>query len=121
MRTEPVQILVVDDSRDAADALALMLRRSGYQVRTAYTAEEALAAVAAGVPHCVLFDVVMPGMGGDELCRRLRAEHGDDIVLIAVSGFSDDQRAKASFRLADHFFTKPVEPAALARVLQPLE
>lgn len=121
MGVEPVQVVVVDDAQDAAETMAALLRLSGYEVRTAGDAEQALELIRQQRPHCVLFDVVMPGIGGDELCRRLRALHGDDIVLIAVSGWSPgDERVGASFALADHFFVKPLDPAALAKVLRPL-
>lgn len=121
MTADPVQVVVVDDLQDSAETMAALLRLSGYEVRTSSSTEDALALIAEHKPHCVLFDVVMPGLGGDELCRRLRAVHGDDIVLVAVSGGGDgDPRVDASFALADHFFTKPVDPAALAKVLRPL-
>ena len=71
---------------------------------------------------CFFFDVVMPGVGGDELCSRLRGTYGDDIVLVAVTGCSaDDPRVHASLSLADHYFTKPVDADALTRVLPPLD
>lgn len=121
MSDHPVRVVVVDDVKDAADTMAGLLRINGYEVWTTGNAKEALTLVDQHEPHCVLFDVVMPGCGGDELCTRLRAAHGDDIVLVAVTGFSeDDPRVHASFSLADHYFTKPVDPAALARVLPPL-
>jgi len=121
MTADPVQVVVVDDLQDSAETMAALLRLSGYEVRTSSSAEDALDLIAQQKPHCVLFDVVMPGLGGDELCRRLRALYGDDIVLVAVSGGSGgDPRVDASFALADHFFTKPVDPAALAKVLRPL-
>lgn len=122
MPTEPVRILVVDDSLDAAETLAVLLRLNGYEVRTAGTGEQALALIAQDPPHCVVFDVVMPGIAGDELCRRLRERYGDDVVLIAVSGFTKgDERVGTSFKLADHFLTKPVDPIALSKVLRPLD
>ncbi|MDM0118087.1 response regulator [Variovorax sp. J22R133] len=121
MKSELVQVVVVDDVKDSVDTMAILLRLYGYAVRTADTAEEALNLIEQDPPHCVLFDVVMPGMGGDELCRRLRDRYGDDIVLIAVSACSvDDERVATSFTLADHFLTKPIDPAALASVLAPL-
>jgi CheY-like chemotaxis protein len=121
MDTEPVRILVVDDSTDSAQTLAVLLRLNGYDVRTASTGEEALALIEERMPHCVVFDVVMPGIGGDELCRRLRERHGDDIVLIAVSGYAQhDMRVGTCFALADHFLTKPVDPMVLAKVLRPV-
>ena len=121
MDAYPVRVVVVDDLKDSADTMAELLRHYHYEVWTAGSETEALALVAEHQPHCVLFDVVMPGMGGDELCKRLRAAHGDDIVLIAVTGFSQgDPRVHRSFSMADHYFTKPVDPVALAKVLRPL-
>ena len=121
MNTDRVRILVVDDMHDAADTMAELLRFSGYDVWTASSAAQALALTEAHTPHCVLFDVVMPGMGGDELCSRLRARYGDDIVLVAVSGCDEgDPRVDKSYLLADHFLTKPVEPAVLARLPPPM-
>ena len=76
MGTEAVRILVVDDSSDAAETLALLLRLNGYEVRTASTGEEALSLIDVEKPHAVVFDVVMPGIGGEQLCRRLRDRHG---------------------------------------------
>jgi CheY-like chemotaxis protein len=63
---------------------------------------------------------MMPEMSGDELCSHLRAQYGDDIVLIAVSGYSDDEpRVDKGFTLADHYFVKPVDHNALSRLLRP--
>ena len=122
MKVDAIQVVVVDGVRDFVDALAAMLRLRGCVVRTACTAEDALALIEEYQPHCVLFDVVMQGMGGDELCQCLRARHGDDIVLIAMSGASkEDRRVRSTFALADHFFTKPVDPAAIASILAPLQ
>lgn len=121
MNEEQVRVVVVDDVNDSAETMAALLRLNGYEVRTCADGSEALAAIEQRKPHCVLFDVVMPGIGGDELCSRLRSLYGDDIVLIAVSGFAEgDPRVRASFSLADHYFTKPVDPAALSRLLRPV-
>ena len=121
MNKEQVRVVVVDDVNDSAETMAALLRLNGYEVRTCADGSEALAAIEQRKPHCVLFDVVMPGIGGDELCSRLRSLYGDDIVLIAVSGFGEgDPRVHASFSLADHYFTKPVDPAALSRLLRPV-
>ena len=121
MAEEQVRVLVVDDASDSAEAMAILLRLNGYEVRTCADGTEALVAIGQRKPHCVLFDVVMPGMGGDELCSRLRELYGDDIVLIAVSGYAaGDPRVQTSFWLADHYFTKPVDPAALSKLLRPV-
>jgi DNA-binding response OmpR family regulator len=121
MSAPQVRVVVVDDARDSSDTLAELLRLHHYEVWTADSATEALALVDEHKPHCVLFDVVMPGIGGDELCVRLRAAYGDDIVLIAVTGCSEgDPRVDKSFSLADHYFSKPIDPVALSKVLRPL-
>lgn len=116
-----VRVVVVDDAKDSAETMAALLRLNRYEVWTAGNGAEALVLIEKHKPHCVLFDVVMPGLGGDELCTRLRSRYGDDIVLIAMSGYSrGDPRVSASFSLADHYFTKPVDPHALAKLLRPL-
>lgn len=121
MEDDPVRLVVVDDSPDSAQTMAVLLRLNGYHVRTAGNGTEALAMVEEAQPHCVIFDVVMPGLDGNELCSRLRARYGDDIVLIAVSGATpSDERVRQSFALADHYFSKPVTVEMLGRVLRPL-
>lgn len=121
MNDDTVRIVVVDDSADSAQTMAVLLRLSGYDVRTAGSGQDALALIEDTAPHCVIFDVVMPGLDGNELCARLRARYGDAIVLIAVSGAApSDARVRESFALADHYFTKPVTVEKLSRVLRPL-
>jgi CheY-like chemotaxis protein len=65
-------VLVVDDDRDNADALALVLRLEGYEATVAYDGPAALALVAADPPAAALLDIAMPGMDGCEVARRLR-------------------------------------------------
>lgn len=120
MQSDEVRVVVVDDSRDAAESLAELLRANGCAAHTAVSAPAALELIERHRPHCVLFDIMMPGVSGDELCKSLRARYGDDIVLIAVSGHSDsDPRVGRAFALADHYFTKPVDTDALLGLLRP--
>ncbi len=119
MGADQVRIVVVDDNADSAESLAELMRLNGYAVWTAHSAQSALTLIEQEGPHCVLFDIVMPGMSGDELCRRLRELYGDDIVLIAVSGCSNtDPRVDESFTMADHYFTKPIDPVALEKLFR---
>lgn len=121
MDNDEVRILVVDDSTDAAEALAMVLELSGYTVSVAHDGVEALALLAHTAPHCVLLDIDMPGMNGLELSKHLRAEHGDDIVLVAVTGWpADDPRVAETFRVVDHYLRKPLNTHALEKVLPPL-
>ncbi|MDP9044454.1 MAG: response regulator [Pseudomonadota bacterium] len=117
---DDVRVLVVDDSADAAEALALLLEIGGYVVRTAADGATALLQVQSFAPHCVLLDVDMPGIDGLELSKTLRAQYGDDIVLVAVTGWSArDARVAETFEVVDHYLRKPLNPSELHKVLPP--
>jgi DNA-binding response OmpR family regulator len=121
MDEDEVRVVVVDDVRDVADMLAVALRMDGYSVTVAYNAVQALAAIEDQRPHCVLLDINMPGVDGCELSKRVREKHGDDIVLVAITGSdSQDQRVADTFARVDHYLRKPVDPAALRKVLPPI-
>jgi len=121
MSDDDVRVLVVDDVADAAEALAATLTLSGYKVWTANDGATALAMVEAHQPHCVLLDIGMPGMDGNELTKTLRARYGDDIVLIAVTGREhDDERVSDTFARVDHYLQKPVDPDVLRKLLPPV-
>lgn len=121
MRDE-VRVVVVDDVGDEAEALALALSLDGYEVRTAHDGLAALDLVAEFSPHCVLLDIDMPGLNGCELSRRLRDRHGDDLVLIAVSGWGhEDLRLSKDFECIDHYLRKPFDAERLKRLLPPVE
>jgi DNA-binding response OmpR family regulator len=118
--TESLRIAVVDDVADVADALTEMLRMEGLDVRSAHGGEAAIDLIKTFEPHCVLFDISMPGVDGLELARRLRAAHGDDLVLVAMTG-QDPKEARVAdtFALVDHYFQKPVQRRDLLRLLRP--
>jgi DNA-binding response OmpR family regulator len=121
MNEDEVRVVVVDDVRDVADMLAVALRMDGYAVTVAYNAVQALAAIEDRRPHCVLLDINMPGVDGCELSKRVREKHGDDIVLVAITGSdSQDQRVADTFARVDHYLRKPIDPAALRKVLPPI-
>ena len=122
MSDDSVRLIVVDDVEDAAATLALMLELDGYEVRTAHDGAQALAMIDSFAPHCILFDIDMPGMDGLELSKRVRERHDNDIVLIAVTARPPhDPRVVGAYRVADHYFSKPVDPRLLGKVLPPLE
>jgi CheY-like chemotaxis protein len=83
-------ILAVDDTSESLALLVKMLTQAGYVVRPADSGELALAAVAASPPDLILLDVRMRGVGGLEVCRRLKA-HGEtrQIPIILISAFAD--------------------------------
>jgi CheY-like chemotaxis protein len=117
--TRARRVLVVDDLRDSADSLAMLLRQGGHDVRVAYDGEEALACAAVFQPEAAFIDVGMPRMDGHALARRLReTERGRGALLVAVTGWGgDDDRARARDAGFDAHLTKPVAGEALNEVL----
>lgn len=118
----PTRILVVDDNRDSAESLALLLRRLGYETRTAYDGLEALEVAETFQPEVALLDIGMPKLDGYDTARRLRARPGGQALwLIAQTGWGQEadrrQAAEAGF---DGHFIKPVDPAALTQLLASL-
>lgn len=113
------RVLVVDDNRDAAESLAMLLELSGYEVRVAYDGPAALEAVRSERPDAVLLDIGLPMMDGYEVARRLCAaaeEHRP--LLVAISGYGQDEdRRRAEDAGFDHHLVKPVDPELLDRVL----
>ena len=86
----PQAILVVDDSPTYLDQLAATLRADGYEVVTALSGEEALEIVASRPLDCILLDRMMPGLGGAETCRRIKASPASrDIPLMMITGSPD--------------------------------
>lgn len=121
MQNDPVRVIVVDDVSDAADTLAMVLALDGYTVTTAYDAAQALSRIPEFAPHCILFDIDMPGIDGFEMSKQIRQHHGDDIVLIAVTARGKhDPRVAGAFAVADHYLIKPVDTEELRKVLPPL-
>ena len=120
-RDDAVRVLVVDDEPDVAEVLGEILKLNGYDVRVVHDGLLALTEVEDYEPHCVLLDVNLPGMDGGELSRRLRERYGDDLILIAVTGWSDkDARVSNAFGRVDHYLQKPVDLQMLSKVLPPL-
>jgi class 3 adenylate cyclase/CheY-like chemotaxis protein len=105
------RILVVDDQRANAEMMAGILEARGYDVLTAPNASAALEHVRAGHPDLVVSDIVMPGMDGYELCRRLRADPATTLlpVILITSLEANDERVKGLEAGADDFLSKPVK------------
>jgi PAS domain S-box-containing protein len=114
-----LRILVVDDNRDAADTLALLLEADGAEVRAVYDGRAALVMADSFLPHSVLLDIGMPGMDGYEVARRLRQEERfASLLIVALTGWGQDaDRRQSRNRGFSHHLTKPVSLEDLHRVL----
>jgi CheY-like chemotaxis protein len=116
------RILVVDDNCDAADSLAMILQIRGNDTRTAYDGLAALDVAAAFRPDVVLLDIGMPKLNGYDTARRLRTQPwGRNITLIALTGWGQDEDRQQSQAAGFNFhLVKPIEPAALEKLLAEL-
>lgn len=113
------RVLVVDDRADSRKLLALRLRQDGHEVQEAADGETALALVQQATPDLVLLDVLMPGMDGLEVCRRLRALPALQAVpVVMVTSLDSTEDCVRGLQAgADDFIRKPFQPAELrARV-----
>ena len=113
------RVLVVDDNRDSADSLVDMLSMSGHETRKASDGPQAINSATVFRPDAIVLDIGLPGLSGYDVCRHIRAQPwGKNIVMIALTGWGqlDDRRrsAEAGF---DRHFVKPVDHAALLKLL----
>ena len=118
-----LRMLIVDDNRDAADSLAMLLRTTGNEIRTAYDGLEALQVASEFRPEVVLLDIGLPKIDGHEVAQRIRREPwGAPVCLIAVTGWSDESdRARSRAAGFDHHLVKPLDTAHLAQLLSAVE
>jgi DNA-binding response OmpR family regulator len=114
--------LVVDESHEIADLMALFLQGCGYATAVAYDGQKAFDLAKIFCPNAVVLALNLPGMDGLELAHRLRRMLVTTkpllIALTSMDGLDDIRRAK-SLGL-DHYFVKPVNPDEIAKVLAEL-
>jgi CheY-like chemotaxis protein len=118
-RCSPYRILVVDDNRDGADSLAMMLRIIGHDTRTAHDGLEALEAAGTFHPNVMLLDIGLPKLNGYEVARRIREEPwGESMVLIAQTGWGQEEDKYRSKEAGFNFhMVKPIDSVALEKLL----
>ena len=117
--SRPHSVLIVDDEPNILLSLQFLMKKNGYEVRTAKDGEEALAEISRAAPDLVLLDVMMPKIDGFSMCERIRAnpEWRDMRIIMLTARGRDVEREKGLALGADDYITKPFATKdAIARV-----
>jgi len=114
MSPRPV-VLIADDDPDILMLISLTLERDGYEVISAKDGVRALESAQERVPHLVVLDLMMPGLDGCEVTRRLRAaEATKDVPIMIVTAFAEETQAAMALEAgADAYMKKPFSPREL--------
>ena len=116
----PLRILVVDDNRDSADMLALLLKFSGHETHTAHDGMAAVEEADRLDPDVIVLDIGLPRLNGYEAARRIRERKGENgrPLLVALTGWGQDEdRDRSKEAGFDAHLVKPVDEAALCKLL----
>jgi len=113
------RILVVDDNRDSATTLALLLKMTGNQTQTAFDGLAAIKTAEAFRPQVILLDIGLPKMNGHDTCRAIRQQPwGKDVLILALTGWGQEEdRRKTAEAGFDNHLVKPVDPVALNKLI----
>lgn len=117
------RILVVDDNRDSATSLAMLLKITGNETHTAYDGLEAVEVAAKVRPEVVLLDIGLPKLNGYEACRLIREQPwGKNILIVALTGWGQEEDLEKSRNAGfNSHMVKPVELAALTKLLAEMQ
>lgn len=113
------RILVIDDNRDAANTLAMLIKLKGNEVKAGYGGREAMVLGETFQPDIAILDIGMPGMDGYETCSLIRQESwGKNITILALTGYGQQEDIRKSLEAGfDEHLLKPVDlPALLALI-----
>ena len=112
------RVLIAEDNPDAAEMMEVMLQIKGYEVRVANDGTVAVDLAAKFRPHIAFLDIGMPLMDGYEAARRIRDALGHEVVLVALTGWGQDEDKRRSRDAGfDHHLTKPPEPELIERLI----
>ena len=116
---ESLRVLIVDDSRDVVDSLALALELAGLRTYKAYDGETALLTAREVVPDVVILDLLLPDMDGYQLAYALRSDARcrNTFLMAYTADATDAARARCAAAGVDLYVLKPVDPQELLRVL----
>src|SRR5581483_11850739 len=119
----PLRVLVVDDNKDIALTLRLLLEDEGCEVQTAHDGREALVVYADFDPDALIADIGLPGASGWEVARAIRKiGEGERPLMIAISGeyIKGADRIMTEMSGFNYFLSKPFDPKVLVALLAPL-
>jgi DNA-binding response OmpR family regulator len=103
------RMLIVEDEADVSEVLTMFFRARGYAVRSVFSGEEALDAMAADPPEVVLVDILLPGLSGMEVLKRVKQVHPDARVVMVTGLDQTDLRAEARLYGAAGYVLKPFD------------
>ncbi|HWC64898.1 MAG TPA: response regulator, partial [Thermoanaerobaculia bacterium] len=117
---ECAEVLVIEDDHDSGQGLKALLEAGGFHVGVARNGEEGIRMALSTPPGIALVDLGLPGLNGYEVAARLRRETGKrSLVLIAVSGYEEEEHRKRAFASGfDAYLVKPVRPDQLEEIIQ---
>jgi CheY-like chemotaxis protein len=112
-------VLVVDDHLDGTEALTLLLKVLGHEVRSSLDGPSALEIAREFAPDVVLLDIGLPGMDGYEVARRMRQLLADKTLLVAMTGYGQEEDKRQAHEAGfDLHLTKPVSGEAVETLLE---
>ncbi len=113
-----LRILIVDDNRDSAITLSVLLQRLGHQTETAFDGEQAVAIARSFSPEVVLLDIRLPKLNGYEVSRWIRAQEvSHKVVVIAQTGWGQEESRQKTIEAGfDYHLVKPLDPKALLEI-----
>jgi CheY-like chemotaxis protein len=117
-QAEKTRILIVDDNKDLAGSLARLLRILGYDVEAVFDGRKGIETARTYRPRVVLLDIGLPNLDGYHVARTLRQEGFNDTMIIALSGYGQEEDLKRSREAGmDHHLTKPVDVKTISQLI----
>lgn len=122
-RTRPARVLAVDDERHIARLIEFVLKKESYEVRIAHSGEQAIEAIGDFSPDAMLLDLILPGMSGLDVLKRLKADdkHSKLAVMVLTARSFEEMPAEVLEAGAHLHCTKPIAPPSLIRKLLDLK
>jgi len=118
MSNQKHRILLVDDEPDVLEFLGYNLREEGYQVHTCSNGEDAIVKAEEILPHLIILDVMMPGLGGLEVLKRIKAQKPQIHVILLTGRGSTKEGIEGMQRGAFDYLMKPINIEELIKKMQ---